>query len=134
MPDKFRYPFTRRYPVTSPYGYRLNPFTGVKEFHHGVDIGAPGGRVIHPIAPGVVEAEGYSTALGNWVRVNHGHGVRSTYGHMKTRTIKKVGQKVSRLNGLGRVGTTGKSTGNHLYLRVDSGDHTLNPQPYIDRH
>jgi murein DD-endopeptidase MepM/ murein hydrolase activator NlpD len=134
MPDKFRYPFTRRYPVTSPYGNRKNPFTNQPEFHQGVDIGAPLGRAIHSIAPGRVVGKGYSAALGYWVSIDHGNEVVSTYGHMRAATRKKIGQKVGRLTVIGRVGTTGNSTGPHLYLKLTSKGRTLNPQPYIDRH
>jgi murein DD-endopeptidase MepM/ murein hydrolase activator NlpD len=134
MPDKFRYPFTRKFPVTSPYGNRRNPFTNKPEFHQGVDIGAPIGRVIHPIASGRVSGSGWSKALGYWVSVDHGNEVESTYGHMLAKSPKRPGKKVSRISGLGRVGSSGNSTGPHLYLKLTSKGRTLNPQPYIDRH
>ena len=118
-------------PITSKFGPRISPFTGKKAFHSGLDIGSPRGREIKAPASGKVVVAAYDTRMGNFIRVNHGFGIETTYGHLSKRLVK-YGQKVKRGDVIGLVGNTGKfSTGPHLHYQVAINDKVVNPIQYI---
>jgi len=118
-------------PITSKFGPRISPFTGKKAFHSGLDIGSPGGREVKSPASGKVVVAAYDTRMGNFVRVNHGFGIETTYGHL-SKILVKYGQKVKRGDIIGLVGSTGKfSTGPHLHYQVAIKDKVVNPIQYI---
>ncbi len=113
--------------VTSPYGYRTSPFTGARQFHSGLDIGAAQGTPIRAAMAGRVSATGYDVNSGNYVVVTHHSGYRTFYGHLDViRT--SVGTYVKTGDRIGDVGSTGLSTGSHLHFTVFKNGVTVNPR------
>ena len=118
-------------PVSSKFGPRISPFTGKKAFHAGVDISAPRGEEVRAPAKGKVVVAAYDSRMGNFIRINHRHGVETTYGHL-SKILVRYGQKVKRGDVLGRVGSTGRfSTGPHLHYQVAVNDKVVDPLQYI---
>jgi murein DD-endopeptidase MepM/ murein hydrolase activator NlpD len=113
--------------VTSPYGYRANPFGGARQFHSGLDIGAALGTPVKAAMAGRVSTAGYDKSLGNYVVVSHHSGYRTLYGHMSYVRVK-AGAYVSAGQRIGDVGTTGLSTGPHLHFTVYKNGVTVNPR------
>ncbi|MBR6748468.1 MAG: peptidoglycan DD-metalloendopeptidase family protein [Clostridia bacterium] len=118
------------YTITSKYGMRTHPVTGVYKLHDGIDIGAPKNAKIVAAAAGTVSTVAYSKAWGNYVIVSHGGGVQTLYAHMTTATCKE-GDKVSAGEQIGKVGTTGYSTGYHLHFTVRVNGSAVNPNKYL---
>ncbi|MDX1390154.1 MAG: M23 family metallopeptidase, partial [Acidobacteriota bacterium] len=108
------------------YGWRKNPVSGNREFHKGIDVVAPAGAVIRATADGVVTASGRVGGYGKKVDLYHGFGYKTRYGHM-SEIFVKPGQKVRRGDALGRVGSTGRSTGPHLHYEVFKEGRRVNP-------
>lgn len=120
-----------RGPISSKFGPRISPFTGKKAFHAGVDISAPRGEEVRAPAKGKVVVAAYDSRMGNFIRINHRHGVETTYGHL-SKILVRYGQKVKRGDVLGRVGSTGRfSTGPHLHYQVAVNDKVVDPLQYI---
>jgi murein DD-endopeptidase MepM/ murein hydrolase activator NlpD len=113
--------------ITSPYGYRKSPFTGVRQFHSGLDIGAGTGTPIRAAMSGRVIAAGWDDTFGNYAVVSHHSGYRTLYGHMSVIRVKS-GEYVSTGQRLGDVGSTGLSTGPHLHFTVYKNGVTVNPR------
>jgi hypothetical protein len=112
-----------------PYGYgaRIDPVYKTPAFHHGMDFSAPVGTQIYATGDGkVVQADEMSRGYGRHVRVSHGFGYTTLYGHM-SKILVKPGQKVKRGDLLGLVGSTGKSVGPHLHYEVRINDVPVNP-------
>ena len=116
--------------VTSGFGPRVSPFTGLMAMHDGLDIGAPPNSPIKSPASGVVTVIGFDPKMGNVVNVDHGHGIQTQYGHL-ARYLVRQGQRVKRGEIIGLVGNTGLSTGPHLHYMVKVNGRTVNPQIYI---
>jgi murein DD-endopeptidase MepM/ murein hydrolase activator NlpD len=116
--------------VTSTYGYRISPFTGLRDFHAGIDISAePGTEIVAP-ARGRVAFVGSMGALGNAVVLDHGHGIRTTFGHAKALLVQP-GQSVERGQKIALVGSSGRSTGPHVHYAVERDGRLTNPIDYI---
>jgi murein DD-endopeptidase MepM/ murein hydrolase activator NlpD len=113
--------------ITSPYGYRISPFTKVRQFHSGIDIGAGTGTPIKAAMSGRVIVAGWSDTFGNYVVVSHHSGYRTLYGHMSLIRVKS-GQYVSTGQWIGDVGSTGLSTNPHLHFTVYKNGVTVNPR------
>ena len=129
-------PFAAFTPVTSPFGVRIHPITGVRTMHYGTDFSSYGirGTPIKSIADGVVyyKAESYATTgAGNTIIVSHANNVRSQYMHMGAPSSLAVGQRVSAGDVLGYVGSTGAATGPHLHLEVKVNGTNIDPAPYL---
>jgi len=122
--ELFIYPIIGR--LTSPFGYRRDPFTGRKSFHTGIDIAAPIGTPIKLTLDGTVSYTGYSSVYGNYVIVTHSGGYQSMYGHMHTIKVKR-GQILSQGSIIGTVGSTGRSTGPHVHFSVYKNGKLINP-------
>jgi murein DD-endopeptidase MepM/ murein hydrolase activator NlpD len=116
--------------ITSPYGYRSSPFTGVRQFHSGLDIGVPMGTPIRAAMAGRVSAVGYDNSYGNYVVISHHAGYRSLYGHMSVIRTKS-GAYVGAGEQIGDAGSTGMSTGPHLHFTVYKNGVTINPRALI---
>ena len=116
---------------TSSYGPRTHPVTGQKgKMHTGLDIGASTGTNIVAAEAGTVIVSTYESGYGNYIVISHGGGMTTLYGHCSSRLVS-VGQKVTRGQLIGKVGSTGLSTGPHLHFEVRlNGVHT-NPLPYL---
>ena len=115
---------------SSPFGTRTDPFTGVAAFHPGQDFSGHYGQPIHVTAPGVVSFVGQRTGYGNCVEVDHGHGFKTRYGHLEA-FAAGVGQAVKTGDVIGRMGSTGRSTGVHLHYEVWASGRLLNPAPFL---
>jgi murein DD-endopeptidase MepM/ murein hydrolase activator NlpD len=118
--------------ITSLYGYRPSPFTGVRQFHSGLDIGAPMGTPIKAAMAGRVTTVGYDAAsFGNYVVITHYSGYRTLYGHMSVVRVKS-GAYVTTGERIGDVGSTGLSTGPHLHFTVYKNGVTVNPRALMN--
>jgi len=116
--------------VTSGYGYRTSPFTGRRQFHGGVDIaGRPGTPVVAP-ARGQVVFVGRKGPLGKAVTLDHGYGVRTTFGHNAEILVER-GEEVERGQEIARLGSSGRSTGPHVHYAVQVDGRRVNPMNYI---
>lgn len=117
--------------MTSPYGYRVHPISGVYKLHNGADLAAYQGTKIYASRSGVVTTAAYNAGgYGNYVVINHGDGYSTLYGHM-THYCVSAGQYVSQGEVIGYVGSTGNSTGPHLHLTVYYNGNTINPLTVI---
>ncbi|MDA8064603.1 MAG: M23 family metallopeptidase [Thermaerobacter sp.] len=117
--------------ITSPFGWRNSPLGWGREFHEGVDIGAPLGTPIVATAYGTVEHAGWETGYGNVVELADGNGFSTLYAHMSSIGVR-VGQQVTRGQVIGYVGDTGWSTGPHVHYQVMYHGTPMNPAPYLD--
>ena len=105
--------------ITSTFGYRSNPFgTGGSEFHGGIDIAANYGTPIKAAASGTVTSAGYGTGNGNYIYINHGNGLVTKYLHASSLAVS-AGTYVNQGDTIAYVGSTGRSTGNHLHFQVE---------------
>jgi murein DD-endopeptidase MepM/ murein hydrolase activator NlpD len=116
--------------ITSLYGWRSDPFTGSREFHAGLDIGASEGTPVHAARDGRVEDVGVSDPLGRYVVVTHPGGYQTVYGHLSAINVT-IGQPVSTGSILGAVGQTGLATGPHLHFEVRTMAGTRDPLQLI---
>lgn len=116
--------------VTSPFGKRSSPTKGASTYHNGVDIGASTGTNIVAAASGEVVSAGYSGAAGNMIMINHGGGIYTLYMHCSKINCSE-GQSVKAGQTIGKVGSTGVSTGPHLHFGIRSGGSYLNPLKYV---
>ena len=116
--------------ITSEYGWRIHPTLKVNKFHNGVDMGAPGGSPILAAYDGEVAQAGYSSTMGNYIYLNHGSGLVTIYMHASKLYVSK-GQKVSKGDKIAAVGTTGRSTGNHLHFGVRLNGEYVSPWNYL---
>lgn len=116
--------------VTSVYGPRVHPVTGVNSIHTGVDFGASYGTAIVAAKAGVVTTATYHTAYGNMVIIDHGDGTSTLYAHASSFAIS-VGQTVSQGQTIAYVGSTGYSTGPHLHFEIRINGQHVNPLPYL---
>ncbi len=115
---------------TSKFGYRLSPFTGLKEFHAGLDIANRKGTKVIATANGVIAYAGRKMFIGNEVLIDHGHGIVTKYGHL-SKILVKAGARVKRGDVIGLMGTTGRSTGPHVHYEVRVNGIPVNPERYI---
>ena len=116
--------------VTSGFGFRKSPFTGLREKHEGWDIAARNGSPVRTTADGVVVVEGREYGYGNLVEIDHGYGLVTRYGH-NSKHLVKVGDRVKRGQVIALVGNTGRSTGPHLHYEVLLNGVPVNPKNYI---
>jgi murein DD-endopeptidase MepM/ murein hydrolase activator NlpD len=116
--------------LSSRFGYRKSPFTGQKEFHKGVDISARMNAPIVAPASGIVTYVGKDGGYGRVVKINHGHGLTTRFGHIEKALVKK-GQRVERGETIALVGNTGRSTGPHVHYEVYLNGVPVNPLRYI---
>jgi murein DD-endopeptidase MepM/ murein hydrolase activator NlpD len=112
--DGLRYPLDRLH-VTSPFGSRIHPITGQRKTHYGIDYGSPTGTPVYAVAEGIVTVSGFDQFSGNKIAIRHRDNSESWYMHLSVRGVK-VGSKVAARQCIGRVGSTGRSTGPHLHL------------------
>jgi len=112
--------------VSSGYGWRIHPIFHTPEFHTGIDIAASWGAPVEAADDGTVIFTGEMTANGGLVVLNHGNGVSTTYSHLSSYTVR-VGDRVRRGQIIGRVGSTGWSTGPHLFFELRQDGQPLDP-------
>jgi murein DD-endopeptidase MepM/ murein hydrolase activator NlpD len=116
--------------VTSGFGPRVSPFTEKPAWHDGLDIGAAPNAPVQAPAQGRVTATGFDPKLGNIVKVDHGFGIETLYGHL-AKALVKEGQRVNRGDVIALVGSSGLSTGPHLHYMVKVNGQALDPTKYI---
>ena len=116
--------------VTSGFGPRVSPFTEKPAWHDGLDIAAVANAPVQAPAQGRVTAVGFDPKLGNVVKVDHGFGIETLYGHL-AKALVKEGQRVKRGDVVGLVGSTGLATGPHLHYMVKVHGQALDPVKYI---
>jgi murein DD-endopeptidase MepM/ murein hydrolase activator NlpD len=116
--------------LSAGFGNRIDPFTGQRDFHSGIDISTPIGTRIFAPADGVILSASVQGAYGNSIIVDHGYGVVTRYGHLDAYAVRP-GQRVRRGDLIGFVGNTGRSTGPHLHYEVWVRDQAQNPIHFI---
>lgn len=116
--------------ISSEFGTRTSPWTGSREYHTGIDIGARQGTPVHAPAGGTVEFAGSHAEYGLTVVIDHGQDVRTVYGHL-SQVASRRGQTVERGALIGRTGNTGRSSGPHLHYEVLVKGRAVNPRAYL---
>ncbi|HAT71822.1 MAG TPA: hypothetical protein DCS63_03300 [Elusimicrobia bacterium] len=116
--------------ITSPFGYRFHPLHLATEYHSGMDIANEAGTPIYAAADGVVRHSGWAHGYGMCAVVDHGFGYSTLYGHM-SEILGKEGAQVRRGQIIGRMGSTGTSTGNHLHYEVWTGGLPKDPMKFL---
>ena len=119
------------YYVTSAYGPRIDPFTREWAFHTGVDIAGRIKSRVHATLPGIVTFVGNARGYGKMVELDHGHGIKTRYGHLG-KTHLKFGQRVKFKQYVGIMGNTGRSTGEHLHYEILVDDKPYDPWKFIE--
>ena len=129
------WPMVNNYPVTSGFGYRQDPFTGEITYHGGIDMAAPRGTPILAAADGVVDfansTDAWGGGYGYYVRIQHEGGTATLYAHASAITVV-IGQEVRKGQVVAYVGSTGRSTGNHLHWEVYQDGERKDPLDYFD--
>ncbi len=118
--------------VTSPFGERIDPFTGRMSFHPGLDIGAYKGEPVHAVAAGVVTYAGVRSGYGKVVEIDDGDGYMTRYAH-NSRLVARVGEHVHKGEIISDAGSTGRSTGPHVHFEVWHNGRLVNPIAYVRR-
>lgn len=116
--------------ISSHFGSRSDPFTGRSAFHAGVDFAAPPGSRVVSTGPGVVSFSGYKSGYGYVVEVTHPTGFVTRYGH-NSRNLVRQGQTIVKGEAIAIIGSTGRSTGNHVHFEVERDGNRLNPMRYL---
>jgi murein DD-endopeptidase MepM/ murein hydrolase activator NlpD len=119
-----------QYSISSGFGYRISPFTGLLEYHQGLDIPAITGTPVMATADGTVVVMGQSVGYGNYVVIRHDDKYSTVYGHLNS-FASYAGAKIKRYDIIGYVGSTGRSTGSHLHYEVRDCGQRVNPFDYI---
>lgn len=116
--------------LTSGFGNRVSPFTGHLAMHNGIDVATRRDTPVVAPANGVVSHEGFDSGLGRVLKIAHGYGMQTLYGHL-AKSNMRIGQRVKRGDVIGLVGNTGLSTGPHLHYEVYINGLPVNPLRYI---
>lgn len=116
--------------VSSVFGWRKDPITGVEQFHHGVDVAAPEGTPVLAPEQGKVVTSGFSKGYGHFILLDHGRGVTTLYAHNQENKVKE-GEWVKRGGLLATVGSTGRSTGPHLHFEVRRKGAAQDPNVFL---
>ena len=117
-------------PITSPFGYRIHPIYGTSRLHAGIDFGADSGTPIRAAAAGVVVSSGWYGDYGIATIIDHGGGLATLYAHQSSTAVSS-GQTVAAGQTIGRVGSTGASTGAHLHFETRVNGDPVNPAGYL---
>jgi murein DD-endopeptidase MepM/ murein hydrolase activator NlpD len=128
--ELFIYPIRGR--ISSPFGWRNDPISGIRKHHWGLDLAAPKGTVIRAASDGTVSAVGYNSLYGNYVYISHPNGYQTMYAHMSVISVRK-GAVIYQGNKVGEVGSTGYSTGAHLHFAVYKNSQAINPLEVLNK-
>jgi murein DD-endopeptidase MepM/ murein hydrolase activator NlpD len=120
-----------QFEVTSGFGPRVDPFTGHVAFHPGVDFAGPWGSTVAATAPGTVVYAGPHAGYGNLVEIDHGYGFHTRYGHLSS-VLVRTGLRVEKGTPVGRLGSTGRSTGPHVHYEVWLASKLRDPAKFIE--
>ncbi|MEW7980521.1 MAG: M23 family metallopeptidase [Candidatus Sedimenticola endophacoides] len=116
--------------ISSPYGYRKDPKTGKRDFHHGVDVASKENSDVIAVAAGVVTWVGEKSGYGILVELRHADGYTTRYGH-NNKALVQAGDMVAKGQVIALVGSTGRSTGPHVHFEIARGGKALNPHKYL---
>jgi murein DD-endopeptidase MepM/ murein hydrolase activator NlpD len=116
--------------ISDNYGMRMHPTLGIEKMHNGIDLAAPGGTAILAAYAGTVVAADYNGTMGNYIMINHGGGLYTIYMHCSALYVSK-GSDVSAGSKIAAVGSTGRSTGNHLHFGVRLNGAYVSPWNYL---
>lgn len=116
--------------VTSPFGWRIHPIFGTREFHTGIDIAGRSGAAVAAAYPGTVRFVGWKSGYGQLVVVYHGGGLETAYSHLSAASVE-LGAHVEQDQEIGRIGSTGWSTGPHLLFEVFEHGIPRDPVGYL---
>jgi murein DD-endopeptidase MepM/ murein hydrolase activator NlpD len=125
-----RKPVAGEVDMSSPFGVRLDPFLGRPAIHTGIDLRGETGEPVHATAAGRVSIAGREGGYGNMIEINHGNGLATRYGHLSQIDVK-VGQIVHIGDIIGRIGSTGRSTGPHLHYETRINGEAVDPQKFL---
>lgn len=119
----------RKIPVSSYYGRRLHPILNEYKHHSGIDLPGHMGEPVHAAADGTVASTGESQTIGKFIKIRHAYGFTTIYGHLNAIEVSqgdtiRIGQRI------GKVGSTGRSTGPHLHFAIRKNGREQNPLPY----
>ncbi|MEK8131770.1 peptidoglycan DD-metalloendopeptidase family protein [Paenibacillus filicis] len=129
---KFGFPLPNTVAMSSDFGTRKDPFTGRSTTHNGIDFPSPAGTSILAAEDGDVIVASWVNGYGNTVMIDHGGGVWTLYGHIRNDGIVvKVGDSVKRGQKIAEVGSTGRSTGNHVHFEVRRNEVAIDPKPFL---
>ena len=115
---------------SSSYGWRIDPFTGAKAFHEGLDFPANSGTAIRAAADGIVSFAEHTPDYGNIVKIEHGSGLETRYAHA-SKLLVHAGERVAKGQEVAEVGSTGRSTGPHLHYEIRLNGESLDPRQYL---
>lgn len=116
--------------ITSAFGWRVHPITGLRHFHEGLDIAAPIGSEVRAVAAGRVTFVGYLSGYGRVVVIEHGNGLTTRYAHLSATSVN-TGSRVETGQIIGRVGDSGYATGPHLHFEVRLDGQALDPRKFL---
>jgi murein DD-endopeptidase MepM/ murein hydrolase activator NlpD len=116
--------------VSSRFGWRMDPMSGRRTMHRGVDFSARLGTPVYSTADGVVTYSGVWRTYGNVVEISHGSGFVTRFAHLERRLVQK-GQRVTRGDVIGRVGSTGRSTFSHLHYEIEQHGERVDPMRFV---
>lgn len=116
--------------VTSEFGGRVDPITGKRDGHNGMDLAVPAGTPVRAALPGTVTVAKYHNSYGNYVKIDHGSGLSTLYAH-NSKLLVRVGQTVQAGDIVSLSGSTGRSTGPHLHFEVWANGRRTNPRSYL---
>lgn len=119
-----------QYRISSGYGSRKDPVNGLKARHRAIDFAAPSGTSIYTTAPGKVVFAGWRGRYGRTIEIDHGHGIRTRYAHLR-KILVKVGEEVDHRQKIGLVGSSGRSTGPHVHYEVRYKNKARNPMKFL---
>ncbi len=119
-----------QYRISSSYGSRKDPVNGRKAQHRAVDFAAPSGTSIYATAPGKIVFAGWRGRYGRTIEIDHGHGIRTRYAHLR-KILVKVGEEVDHRQKIGLVGSSGRSTGPHVHYEVRYMNKARNPMKFL---
>jgi len=128
----FKWPAPSYTRISDEFGWRIHPTLGIEKFHNGIDLAAPGGSPILAAYDGEVIGAGYNSSMGNYIMINHGGGLITIYMHASALYVSN-GEMVGRGEKIAAVGTTGRSTGNHLHFGVRLNGEYVNPWNYLSK-
>jgi murein DD-endopeptidase MepM/ murein hydrolase activator NlpD len=116
--------------ISSPFGWRSDPILGTRRHHAGIDLPGPRGTDVYVTGSGKVISAGWSAGYGNLIEIEHSGGVHTRYGHLSQILVNR-NSTVSQGQRIGKVGSTGRSTGAHLHYEVRVAGAPVNPLPYL---
>ncbi len=123
-------PLINKSGVSSEFGMRIDPFSGLWQEHRGIDLMAKSGTPILATNPGKVSFSGYLPGYGNMVEIDHGSGIATRYGHAE-RVLVKTGDSVQVSQIIAYVGNSGRTTGPHLHFEVSENNNLINPRNFL---